>query len=155
MDIKIIYPKTLQKRKTKMTEKMIYNNFIDLADNDKLGHSYREIKKLLSSNNVQYYICTFNDKIIGYLLGDIISVGDRLVFFINYIYVVKQFRGNQIGRNLLKLSIIKAKEFKLDGVMLICNTHDKYVFNWYKKNKFVFDKELKRNEKHDVLYLAL
>ena len=158
MDIKknnitFITPKMLQKRKTPKLDYMIYNNFHDLSKYPKLLHTTDEISKLLNSNDTLFYVYMYNNKIAGYVLGKAMVLNDgRQVFFISYIFVAKQFRSKGLGQFLLLYIQQLAITLNLVGIMLVCDTEDQLVYEWYLKNGFMPDLYLRRYEKHDVLY---
>ena len=132
---------------------MIYNNFHDLSKYPKLLHTTDEISKLLNSNDTLFYVYMYNNKIAGYVLGKAMVLNDgRQVFFISYIFVAKQFRSKGLGQFLLLYIQQLAITLNLVGIMLVCDTEDQLVYEWYLKNGFMPDLYLRRYEKHDVLY---
>jgi ribosomal protein S18 acetylase RimI-like enzyme len=155
-NIQILTTDILRNKTTKKLDNMIYKNFIDLVEDPKLLHTYDEINKLLHRDKVQFYVYMYQNKIIGYLIGDILPLQNgynkRNVFFINYIFVAKQFRSSGLGNFLLNFAINNATKYNLDGIMLICDTLNKKVYNWYIKRGFMLDIELRRYSRHDVFF---
>lgn len=133
---------------------IVYKNFINLVHDPNLKHSKMEINKLLFSPNFKGYFVKENDKIIGYLLGEITKLNDRRkVYFISYIYTSKYYRKHGIASKLMELVMDMTKSMKLDTVMLICDTEDDNVYNFYLKKGFMLDFTLRRYNRHDVLSL--
>lgn len=151
--IYVLSPQVLNKRKTKKLDQMIYKNFIHIADNPILMHNYKEIKNILSSNDVQFYLYFYKNKILGYLVGTIMKLSDgRRVFYITYIYVAKDARQFGIGNKLLNFAKRCAANMYLDGIMLTCDTENKKVYSWYTRHGFMLDMQLRKYERYDVLY---
>jgi len=154
MSIYVFTPTDLAKRKTKKLEYMIYTNFKHLSQYPNLLHTNNEIIKLLTSKNIQFYLYIKKAKIAAYLVGDIIDLGSgsRKVLFINYIFVAKAFRSAGIGNILLNYAQKVARDKNIDGIMLVCDTENTPVHDWYLRHGFMLDLELRRYEKYDVLY---
>lgn len=134
----------------------IYKNFLELSSNPKLNHSKSEIQKILDSEGVVLFLILDNNKIIGYLLGEVIDLQDlRHVLFISYIYVVKFMRNKKLGCKLMSYAISYGIEQRCDGIMLIYNTSDRKLERFYDKYGFMLDFHLRRYEKHDVFFKIL
>lgn len=152
--ITLITSETLSNYKCIYFTNVIYNNFIHLLKYPHLKHSKNEILKLLKSKNVILYIAVTNNKISGYLLGEIIILNDgRTVLYITYLYVATNMRKHGIASELIDKANIYTIDKKLNGLMLTCNTHDKYVLNFYTKKGFTVDMLLKTNSQYEVFYL--
>jgi ribosomal protein S18 acetylase RimI-like enzyme len=133
---------------------VIYNNFIHLSKYPHLKHSKKEILRLLKSKNVILYVAVINNKISGYLLGEVIVLNDgRTVLYITYLYVATKFRKLGIASKLIDAANVYTMDKKINGLMLTCNTHDKYVLNFYTKKGFTIDMLLKTNSQYEVFYL--
>ena len=135
----------------------IYNNFIDLKNNDKLLHTKEIIEKNLRSENSLIILIT-NDLnyIIGYLTANILMLDDRRkVIYINYIYVASNERNNNIGSKLLLKAENYARKLNLIGSMLIFDTHNPKLVHFYEKYGYMLDINLRRYERHDVYYKTL
>ena len=153
MSIKIVTQSELEKTNIDLLINTIYVNFIDLSEFPELKHNKDEIKKLLMSPNVQLFLYIINKKIAGYMLGEIMKLNDgRTVFYITYIYTAPKFRGKGIASKLMKLIITITEKNNLDGVMLICDTEDTHVHEFYLKRGFMPDMTLRRYDRHDVLF---
>jgi ribosomal protein S18 acetylase RimI-like enzyme len=130
----------------------IYNNFIELEDIPLLSHNKETISANMYKDSI-LILAMENDKICGYLLGYYTTLPDnRQILFINYIYLSKKYRHKGIGRKLMFSAIDDASEHKVDGVMLIYDTDNLYVDNFYKKLGFMLDVNMRRFHRHDVFY---
>lgn len=133
----------------------IYKNFLYLSNYKKLNHNKLEIKRLLFSPNFRGYLVKDKHKVIGYLLGEIIDNGFRKIFFISYLYILELYRNKGIASKLLDLIIIYSNSLDLDSIMLICDTKNLQIYNFYLKRKFMLDMYMKRFDRYDVLSLKL
>lgn len=148
--------KDLKKQDNALLVNNIYKNFLDLSQDSRLNHNKLEIKKTLNSEGVVLFLLLQNNKIIGYLLGEIMDLKDsRHVLFISYIYVVKYMRNNRLGCKLMSLAISYGMDNRLDGIMLIYNTSDRKLARFYDKYGFMLDFHLRRYESHDVFFKIL
>jgi ribosomal protein S18 acetylase RimI-like enzyme len=114
----------------------VFNNFIDLYDYPQLNHNKNEIVRLVNSEKFHGYIVFFGNKIIGYLLGEIINYNGQNLFFINYIYVSPAFRNKKIGSQLINYSKDHVKINNLDGIGLIIDSENDKNMYFYKKLNF-------------------
>jgi len=148
--------KDLQKQDKSLLVNTIYENFAPLNDDPRLNHNKFEITKILNSDGVILFLILDNNKIVGYLLGEIMDLQDtRHVLFISYIYVVKFMRNKKLGCKLMSIAISYAIEQRSDGIMLIYNTSDKRLERFYDKYGFMLDFHLRRYELHDVFFKIL
>ena len=131
---------------------IVYNHFIDLSNDEKLKHTKDDIKKLIESENFRGYIVRYNGKyIIGYILGEITHLNDgRDVYFISYLYTVKNFRNHGIASKLIDWAKNNMKKEFVYTMMLICDTGNKKLVDFYMKKGYMLDMILRRYEKHDV-----
>jgi GNAT superfamily N-acetyltransferase len=134
----------------------IYKNFEQLASNTKLKHSIPEIIKLFKSPNMYGFLLYDGQKIIGYLIGEFNKLKDnRTTFYISYLFIADNYRGKKLASKLVNYSIDLGKKHKLNCIMLICDTHDKFVHDFYEKKGFMLDPMLRRYERHDVFSLYI
>jgi len=134
----------------------VYNNFIDLSKYPELKHTKQDIYKLLKSENMRGYIVRQDNKLLGYLIGEIMILADgRKVFYISYIYIAASFRKKHIGSKLLEMVIKTSRSLKFDGVLLTCDTENIPVYDFYQKRGFMPDLVLRKYARHDVLYLQV
>ena len=93
-----------------------------------------------------------NNKIGAYLIGDILTLDDgRRVLFVTYLFTSKLFRRRGYGTKLMELAENKAKMFKLDGVMLMCDIENKQVYDFYLTRGYMSDLILRNYSKFEVL----
>lgn len=140
----------------------IYLNFEYLKDIPNLKHTKQEIRRELTNPNgitlVLYHKekNNCNDKIIGYITGEIMRLNDgRLVFYIAYFFIGKNYRKHGLGSTLINRIIKKANDMNLDAVVLTCDTYDNKVLDFYLYKGFMYDPYLRRYDRHDVLSLSL
>jgi GNAT superfamily N-acetyltransferase len=151
--INLVTNKQLQRRTTKKLDNIIYNNFIDLAQEPNLKHTYNEINRLLNSADLRFFTYIYNTKLISYLIAEIMILPDkRKVLFVNYLFSSPKFRGKGIATKLLEAAEHYAKINKFSGIMLTCNTHDISVYEFYLKRGFMLDIYLRQYTKYDVLF---
>jgi len=135
---------------------LIYDNFIELSRYKKLLHTKEKIKENLLDNNSIVFIIMDNNKIISYLIGNIMTLDDaRKILFISYIYVSDTHRNKGLGSLLLENAEKIAKLNKCIGIMLIYDTYDKNLVRFYETRGFMLDINLRRYERHDVFYKIL
>lgn len=136
--------------------KTVYYNFIDLSEYPLLKHNLAEIHKLILSPNMVGFFLYRNNKMIGYIIGEVMRLNDgRLVLFISYLYVASKFRNLGYGKVLLEKYIDFAKKMHLASVVLICDTEDNKVSDFYMTKGFMYDQFLRRYDRYDVLSLSL
>lgn len=134
--------------------KIIFLNFIKLMDQPNIEFSMDAIERLLVSNNlVGWFLLDNNDKIIGYLVGEIQRLQDgRLVYFISYFYISKNYRGNGLGKIMLLRCLKFIKDNNIPFTMLITEK-DTVGYNLYKKIGFQNDPLIKINNPDYVLLM--
>jgi GNAT superfamily N-acetyltransferase len=134
----------------------IYKNFIYLREYPILNHNPKEIHKELVSPNMIGYFLYNGHKMVGYTVAQVMRLNDgRLVLYINYLYVASNYRSKGFGSILLKRMINKALTMHLDAIILICDTLDEKIFDFYMLKGFMYDPYLRRYDRHDVLSLNL
>src|SRR4029078_1117072 len=80
---------------------IIYNNFIELI-NEPVNHNKNGIEKLLLNDKMYGILVIMENKIIGYIIGEFMSLDiDRDVFYIDYIYINNKYQKNGIGSKLM------------------------------------------------------
>jgi len=146
----------LKSMNTKLLSKIIYYHFLELAQYPLLEHSIQSIRKTFENDNAVLFILLENNKIISYLLGYSLQLDDgRKVMFISYIYVAKSHRNKGIGKFMMDHIEQKALDLKLDGILLICDTEDQKVLNFYMTRNYMHDIILRRYDRYDVMFRAL
>lgn len=152
MSIVIISVNKLQNSKLTNFVNSIYNNFNHLIQNNKLKHTKDEIYRILKSTTAQVFLFLINNKIAGYLIGEIITLNDgRIIFYISYIFTAKQFRNVGIASKLIEIAEKITNDNNLDALILTCDTFDKKTYNWYLKKNFMPDLILRTNTRYEVL----
>jgi ribosomal protein S18 acetylase RimI-like enzyme len=135
---------------------IIYNNFYDIANQPKLRHNPNEIRRLLLSPKMRGFIAKKNNKIVGYLLGEInVLVDGRVIYFINYLYVGTEFRKSGIASRMMDVAKAVAKKIKTEFIVLNCDTKNKKVYDFYLKRGYMPDLVLRRYDRYEVLSLRL
>lgn len=135
---------------------IVYINFADLCDYTKLGHTRQEIKRLLLDNNMSGFVLLDNKTMVGYLLGEFKVLPDRRkIYFINYVYIGKKYRKNGYGSKIIDVAISLAHKKYQDAVVLICDTQNDFLFDFYQRKGFMLDLNLRRFDRHDVLSITL
>ncbi len=130
----------------------IYNNFIQLSNNQDLNHTTIEIKRILQSNNMHGFKLILDGKIIGYILNEINVIPDgRMVMYVHYVYIALKYRNNGFGKILVKKTLDKSKHLGISFVMLVCNGQDNKVLSFYKQFGFDIDTIQKQKEPYIVL----
>jgi ribosomal protein S18 acetylase RimI-like enzyme len=131
----------------------IYHNFEHISNEPKLRHNRKEIKRLLTAEPMYgLLIYDKNERLVAYLMGEIIRLRTgKIVYYISYLFVASKFRQLGLATSLLNIVFKKVQEWEIDGVMLICDTSDESLLNFYFKRGFSPDKTYRRNERHDVL----
>jgi len=134
--------------------KIIFLNFIKLMDQPNIEFSMDAIERLLVSNNlVGWFLLDNNDKIIGYLVGEIQRLQDgRLVYFISYFYISKNYRGNGLGKIMLLRCLKFIKDNNIPFTMLITE-RDTVGYNLYRKIGFQNDPLIKIDNPDYVLLM--
>ena len=134
--------------------KIIFLNFIKLMDQPNIDFSIDGIERLLVSNNlVGWFLLDNNDKIIGYLVGEIQRLQDgRLVYFISYFYISKNYRGNGLGKIMLLRCLKFIKDNNIPFTMIITE-RDTVGYNLYKKIGFQNDPLIKIDNPDYVLLM--
>jgi GNAT superfamily N-acetyltransferase len=143
--------RVLKSLKTPKLRNMIYMNFIHLANTPHLMHKLDEIQLLINSSSTQLFVYLYDNKIIGYAIGEHKILNDgRQVFFLTYLYTAKKFRSKGIASKLLQHVENVVRQSNMSYVMLICNTKAP-VLQWYSKRQYMLDLQLRRYEQYDVL----
>ncbi len=133
---------------------VIYNNFIELRNENRLMHTKQKIEENLKNDNSIVIIMLNDDKkIIAFLTANIMMLDDRRkVFFITYIYVAESERNKKLGSEILTKAEQIAKQNNCLGCMLIYDTHQINLVRFYEDRGYMLDINLRRYERHDVFY---
>lgn len=152
--------KCLQVRSISNPQEMsqiIYQHFSYLSQYPKLNHNPASIEKLLKAPNNISYLLYFKDKIIAYMIGDMRDLSDnRHVYYISYIYVLKEYRGKKIGSLLIRRAVKLCREVGIPFIILTCDKVNTKALNFYRKHGFVLDPVLGNcNQTQSVMCLYL
>lgn len=155
MEVLTLYPEDIKKQDLTIFIDLIYNNFIELSEEEKLMHTKEDIKKNLRADNSVILIVLDKkvNKIAGFLTANIMELDDkRLVYYISYVYTAENYRNNGIASRLLDISEQIAHNKKCNGIMLIFDTTNKQLYHFYEGKGYMQDINLRRYEQHDVFY---
>ena len=141
---------------------IIYKNFFHIAKIPELEHTKINIKNLLLSDNMMGLLVYDKDDLVGYLIGEFknLLLG-RHVYHISYMFILPEYRNRKIGTTLINKLIKKCKKYKkyvkynTMHITLTCDTHNKKTYNFYLKNYFTIDKQLRTNKRHNVMSLEI
>ena len=134
----------------------IYNNFLYLVEYPVLLHNKDEINRILTATDCMNYLVFYNGKLIAYLIGDFRTLDDnRMVYYISYLYVSRQYRNRKIGSRLMNMLIRKVTEKGIKFIVLTCDSDDQLNMRFYRKFGFKPDPLLSKGKKHDVYTLFL
>jgi len=158
IDITIISGSDLVREKTDILEKIVYNNFIHLASNNGVSHTTENIHKLFNSHTSFFMSASINGSMIGYILGEYMDLNhlndadNRNVCYISYIYICRKYRGNAIATNMMKILLSDNTNNKINGWMLVFDTHKKNLRGFYSKLGFEPDILHKTHSQHEVYF---
>lgn len=135
--------------------KIIWFNFIELQNQPNVVFNIDDISQTLDSPNLLgWFLLNSNGNIIGYIVGETKELTDgRLVYWISYFYLMKQFRSMGLGSKMLSQCINYIQSIGISWIMLISNIHSN-AFQLYKSFGFGFDPIIKiNNSNYSVLTL--
>jgi ribosomal protein S18 acetylase RimI-like enzyme len=136
---------------------IIFLNFPELIQIEKLKHTKEQIKKLLTSNKMNGFL-VYNKKgvLIAYIIGELINLNDRrTTFYISYLYVANKYRKKGIAKKLMSLIVSKCRKIGIRNITLTVDTDNKSIYDFYLKWGFMPDQILRTYDKYDVLTLNL
>ena len=114
----------------------VFNNFNELYNFPQLKHNREEIIRLINSGKFHGFLIFYGNKMIGYLLGEILNYNGLSLYFINYLFVSPVFRDKKLGTQLIKFAKNYTIMENLDGISLISDTENNKNFNFYRKLGF-------------------
>jgi aminoglycoside 6'-N-acetyltransferase I len=132
----------------------VFKNFMDLYNYPQLNHNKNEIFRLLNSETFHGFLIFYGNKIIGYLLGEIVNYNNMNLYFINYLFVAPVFRDKKLGKQLMKNAIEFAKMQNMEGIGLICDSENDKNMNFYNKLGFVLS-DNRLYQRHELFILHL
>ena len=141
----------LSENKKQIFTNLIYYNFIKIADNDKLKHNKNEIYNLLSNPAHFFIVYMINNKILGYIVGEIMNLNQEPILFITYIFTSPYHREGGIGHILMNYIENYASNNNCRKIMLTCDTDDKKIYDWYLKMGYMPDMHFRTYDRYDSL----
>lgn len=135
--------------------KIIFFNFIELENEPDIVFNIDDITSTLQSNNLLgWFLLDNNNKIIGYIIGELKELTDgRYVYYISYFYLIKKYRSNGLGLKMMLICLDYIKSINVPFIMLISDLRTN-AFNLYRKLGFGFDPIIKiNNPNYSVLLL--
>jgi len=153
MSICIVTQEQKQKYNLNYFGKIVFNNFKELVKIPNLKHNIKEIMRIIKLQNSVIIFKMYKNKIIGYVLGEIMHLNDgRNVFYITYIYTSPFFRGKGIATELMNIINNMVKDQNLDGVLLTCDSENEELYLFYEKRGFMPDLVLRTYDKFEVMF---
>jgi ribosomal protein S18 acetylase RimI-like enzyme len=141
------------KESVKVFSYTIYRNFDYYKQDQNMHHTLEDISKLLKSKDMYcLLVYNINHKLIAYLIGEIIKLDNgKMVFFINYLYVIEKYRNLGIGSKLLNIIIKRVQNWKIHGIMLLVDSTNDYLNTFFANRNFHIDETHRRNERFEIL----
>jgi GNAT superfamily N-acetyltransferase len=130
---------------------VIYKNFEEIADVQKLKHTSNEIYRLLVSSMSVSFFGISNKKIIAYIIAELNEVNGKRLLHINYLYVVPSYRNKGCATKLLNIIYNCGKEYRADILSLTFDTFNKKLERFYLDNYFNYDPKYRSNQRYDML----
>jgi GNAT superfamily N-acetyltransferase len=131
----------------------IFNQFHHLINFPELNHSVENIIKLFKEPSFYGLFIIYENKKIGYIIGsDKILDDNRNIYYVDYIYISKEHRHKHLGSYLINIIEDRVKKLKMDGIMLICDTENLFVNDFYLRKGYYPDNHLRRFARNDVMY---
>jgi ribosomal protein S18 acetylase RimI-like enzyme len=127
----------------------VFKNFMNLYDFPQLNHNKNEIFRLLNSETFHGFIIFYGNKLIGYLLGEIVNYNNMNLYFINYVYVSTVFRDKKLGTQLINNASEYARTQNMEGVSLMCDSENEKNMHFYNKLGFVLS-DNRLYQKHEL-----
>ena len=141
----------INKNMTKFIE-IIYKNFNHIADVTKLNHTREEINRLLKSDTSIIVLSVIDNKIIGYLIADIISLENlKQMLHISYLFTSPTYRNIGIATTMINSIEKYALDRNINTLSLTLNTYNKYLERFYFDNNFTYDSNLRTHKKYDIM----
>lgn len=142
----------LARRDMRKFIQVVYQNFIDLAEDPQLGHTKEELKDLVTSPQSIIIIGTIDGVIVCYLIAKITVVENlKQLMHIYYIFTAPAYRGRGLATVMLILIQKYSKEMNINTLSLTFDTYNKTLERFYMNNHFVYDSNLRSYKRHDML----
>jgi GNAT superfamily N-acetyltransferase len=151
-NIYVVSATDIKNMRNNILQHMIFKNFKHLADIPSLKHNMIEIDRLIRGNQSIIYLYMIDNQIASYVVGEILEVSGRKVYYVTYLYTSDKYRNSGLASKLIKFIEKNASNLNLNGIMLTTNTENKKVYDFYLKRGFMPDLLLRTYSKYDVLY---
>ena len=130
-------------RKITTKDKKLLKNFIKYEKEGfdyffKLGWSEKNILDYLKNNNNASLAYFEGEKIVGFLIGELIKEEKYNNLEIYIIYISIRKRREKIGTKLLNYFISNKKNFNISKIYLEVSEDNVSAIKFYEKNNFVF-----------------
>ncbi len=117
-----------------------YKGIVSLAQIDYMiekFQSFNALSESINKNDYLYYLIKFNNAVSGYIgLHE-----EKEKLFLSKLYILKEYRGNQIASKTFEFIENLAKEKKLKAVWLTVNKNNNHAIEVYKHSGFVVIRE--------------
>jgi len=101
--------------------------------------SNEKLEELLNDRFTKGIIAEVDEKPVGWLRTNINQTENK--FYINQLYVLKEYQGKGIGKKLIKIAEEEALENNFNKIWLGVMSDNFPSVNWYKSLGFIFEKE--------------
>ncbi len=108
----------------------------DLGYFQKIGWSKKEIINQSTRESNHSFGLFFNNKLIGFVIGNLIIVDNISEYEIFIIYISKKFRKLGYASYLLDSIVKNSYKYMLKKIILEVSENNVSAINFYKKNKF-------------------
>ena len=112
------------------------NNDLDFVNFTNIGWSKNQFKSQLESK-LNYSLGAYLEKkLVGFMIGELISIEKESDYEILVLYVNKKNRNKGIASKFLNFIINKKENFNLKKIYLEVASNNYEAIQFYKKNKF-------------------
>lgn len=118
-----------------------YRIFYDQKSNIKECHNF--LLERLNNNQSLIYLGTIDDKAVAFmqLYQGFSSIGLEKYFILNDLYVDKNYRGNNIGKMMVKKALEISIQSNISKIILQTAKDNKIAQNLYRSLGFIEDQE--------------
>lgn len=110
----------------------------DLSEHLNRYYSFEQLESLFNDKNYFCYSVENKDEIIGWM--KLFDNQDEGKFYVSSLYVLPNYQGNGIGKELMNIAESKARELKHSDIWIGVMEQNENTLNWYKKLGFNFIK---------------
>lgn len=111
----------------------------DLNEHLNRYYSFEQLESLFNDKNYFCYSVEKEGEIVGWM--KLFNNQDENKFYVSSLYVLPNYQGNGIGKELMNLAESKARELKHSEIWIGVMKQNENTLNWYKKLGFNFLKE--------------